>query len=99
MEENLEYQEHEDEFDVEDEAEVERRKLDKQDVAVDICNVPTGTVAASVILHTSRPDILDYLESSDAWADDDSDDDNDERFVPSMDTEIDEFELEEGNSP
>ena len=98
LEENLEYQEREDEFDVEDEGEVERKKLDKQEVLIDIVYVERPLGAASILLAAGQQgshELAEYLASSESWADEEPDEDDREDFAPAFDGTLqDDDELE-----
>jgi COMPASS component SWD1 len=97
LEENLEYQEREDEFDVEDEMEAERRKLSIQDVLVDVIGAEGLPTVSSELLHAGQPGYMElqaYLASSDAWADAEPDEDDQDDFAPPLDIDIHDYELE-----
>ncbi|PWN90234.1 WD40 repeat-like protein [Acaromyces ingoldii] len=71
LEENVEYEEREDEFDLEDEDEVTRRKQDEEEADVDI-------LARRMTRNTSKPALL--LDSGDGELQEEPDDDVDDSF-------------------
>lgn len=86
LDENREYQEREDEFDIEDESVAKRRKADQQDRFVDILGAwrehsPTSPVKVSPV----KAEQVD--PEYEAWAWLDPDDDQDELFHPLIELE------------
>jgi COMPASS component SWD1 len=94
LEENLEYQEREDEFDAEDENEVEKRKLNVQDIFVDIAEQDTATKIPLPPSHAGDKRLRDYLASSDAWADMEPDGDERDDFAIPIDVDLLDFDIE-----
>ena len=95
LEENLEYQEREDEFDIEDEGEVQKRKLNKQEVQIDIVRVERPRGAIPVLLSAGQPgreELEEYLDSSRSWADEECDEDDREDFAPPLDVDLQEYD-------
>lgn len=93
LEENLEYQEREDEFDVEDETEAEKRKL-VQEVWIDIAQTDAATKIPLPPSHGSNVLLQEYLASSDAWADCEPDCDNRQDFAIPVDVDLLDMEIE-----
>lgn len=93
LEENLEYQEREDEFDVEDESEVEKRKL-VQEVFIDIAESDAPTKIPLPPSQASNAILRAYLASSDAWADCESDGDDRQDFAVPIDVDLQDFDIE-----
>lgn len=93
LEENLEYQEREDEFDVEDESELEKRKL-VQEVFIDIADSNAPTKIPLPPSHASNAALRTYLASSDAWADFEGDGDDCQDFAVPVDVDLRDFDIE-----
>jgi len=70
LDENVEYEEREDEFDIEDEADMIRRKMKEEEEEVDIDTVPEAAKPRDIQLHGVQPGDEDV-----AWADEELDDD------------------------
>ncbi|KAG6813186.1 hypothetical protein H0H92_013306 [Tricholoma furcatifolium] len=68
LDENVEYEEKEDEFDIEDEEEIMKRKMKAEDEEVDIDTVEDRTQ------HNTLPDGMDVEDEDSAWAADERDD-------------------------
>lgn len=94
LEENLEYQEREDEFDVEDESEVEKRKMNVQEVFVDIEDSDVSTSIPLPPTHAFDENLRTYLASSEAWADVEPDEDADDAFSIPLDVDLDDMDKE-----
>lgn len=97
LEENLEYQEREDEFDVEDESELEKRKL-VQEVYIDIAEVDAPTTMPLPPSHTTDALLRAYLASSDAWADVEPDGDDSQHFAIPIEVDLQDFDIENTDS-
>lgn len=69
VDENVEYEEKEDEFDIEDEEEIFKRKMKEEDEEVDI-----NTIAEDSKHHNTLPDRMEIEDEDFAWADHDADD-------------------------
>ncbi|KAF7354969.1 COMPASS complex protein [Mycena sanguinolenta] len=70
LDENVEYEEREDEFDIEDEADMVRRKMKEEEEEVDIDTVPEAAKPRQIHHHGVQPGDEDV-----AWADEEPDDD------------------------
>ncbi|KAJ7367904.1 WD40-repeat-containing domain protein [Mycena albidolilacea] len=70
LDENVEYEEREDEFDIEDEADMIRRKMKAEEEEVDIDTMPEAAKPREVQLHGVQPGDEDVT-----WADEEPDDD------------------------
>ena len=96
LEENLEYQEREDEFDVENEEEVAKRNRNLQELHLDVTSdEPSRAAAMSLAAHTGHSEVAEHLASADEWADEEMDDDDRDDFFPPLDVDLEEFELDE----
>ena len=93
LEENLEYAEREDEFDVEDESEAEKRKL-YQESYIDIAESDAPTNIPLPPSHASNLKLRAYLASSDAWADFDPDGDDLQDFAVPVDVDLMDLDIE-----
>ncbi|KAG5635342.1 hypothetical protein H0H81_011645 [Sphagnurus paluster] len=84
VDENVEYEEREDEFDIEDEEDILRRKMKEEDEEVDI-----DTIEDKV--RNAQPDSMDLEDEDFAWADQDADEDKREfrmKIIMQDDTEM-----------
>lgn len=91
LEENIVYEEREDEFDLEDEEELTRRKQDEEEAFVEIRPLPGRGVAKEAIQHSTDGDGMAVDES------DEEDDDCDESFIIPVRLSLDLPELESDN--
>ena len=100
LEENLEYQEKEDEFDIEDPKVAYMRDLAKQDAIIDVLGgerslggsqigskMPGGHLQREFMIHQA---------SSEEWADLQPDEDDDPAFSLPLDVDLTEYDLDEG---
>ncbi|GAA5858180.1 hypothetical protein JCM1840_001074 [Sporobolomyces johnsonii] len=94
LDENREYEEKEDEFDIEDETILKRRRADAQDVPVDIL---TTTLPAGVRSLSPSLDDAPATAAFEAFIALEPDEDADEAFYPA--TELDDVYEEEGEVP
>lgn len=95
LEENLEYQEREDEFDVEDEDEAKLRDRTKQEISVQVLDQPeTDTMHLQTDLQSF---ISEFIASSLEWADEEGDGDNENDFFPPLDVDLSIFELDDSD--
>ncbi|KNZ73663.1 Retinoblastoma-binding protein 5, partial [Termitomyces sp. J132] len=85
VDENVEYDEREDEFDIEDEEEIIKRKMKAEDEEVDIDTIVEDTARRNILL-----DGLDAEDEDIAWAASDRDDVGEFRMKIIMQEEIDE---------
>ncbi|KAG5645768.1 hypothetical protein DXG03_005305 [Asterophora parasitica] len=69
VDENIEYEEKEDEFDIEDEEEILKRKMKAEDEEVDI-----DTMAEDTTRRDTQPDKMDVEDEEFIWADQDAED-------------------------
>lgn len=93
LEENLEYVEREDEFDVEDESEAEKRKL-YQESFIDIAESDAPTNIPLPPSHASNLRLQAYIASSDAWADCEPDGDDLQDFAVPVDVDLLDLDIE-----
>lgn len=93
LEENLEYLEREDEFDVEDESEAEKRKL-YQESFIDIAESDSPLDIPLPPSHASNHELREYLASSDAWADFEADGDDRQDFAVPVDVDLSDLDME-----
>lgn len=91
LEENLEYQEREDEFDVEDEDQAQLRNRSKQEIAVDVLSMD----GQHGKLDASQAEIAEFVASSDEWADQEPDEDDKDDFSPPLDADLAMYDLDE----